>query len=512
MVSNYYVFGLENKDFNQRYEEVSVSLVATDIKQAQIVADSLSSVAVNDEQRIRANMLSANLYFATGDVGDAILHAMKANQIATTALNTNWQAITSGFLATAFRGIGLLQASERYLTISQKANEQAAQGPMYTLTKINLLHERVFHKFNSKDYTAAESILQEARKLIVHDTKESKKGVLIKATNSQLLGNCYLHLGRLALADEMLQETLLLLGDVESNLQPYTYRTIAEVEMKKGNLQKAYEYLNLTLPYLKSAEVQELKMLVYQSFATYYMKVGDLEKSNDYSMKAATLEKNRVNLAYEVSDKLFENLTTIKEDYKNRYKVVITLALCLIFGMISILIYLYLLKNRQKAKYNLLKEKLVEMKSIPVDDAVPAQESTPDIDIKIKDIHISEDTEIRLLKGFIELEEMQFFLEKSVSLNSLALILQSNQRYASYIIRKYRGKDFYAYIQTKRIEFIVASLKKDSALLDYKLSHLAEMSGFSNPSKFSIAFKNEVGIPPSAFVHLLKNDKASSDL
>ena len=48
LVSNYYVFGLENKDFNQRYEEVSVSLVATDIKQAQIVADSLGTVAVND--------------------------------------------------------------------------------------------------------------------------------------------------------------------------------------------------------------------------------------------------------------------------------------------------------------------------------------------------------------------------------------------------------------------------------------------------------------------------------
>lgn len=82
---------------------------------------------------------------------------------------------------------------------------------MYILTKINVLHERAFHKFYSKDYTAAESILQDARKLIVHDSKESKKGILIKATNSQLLGYCYLHLDQLARADAMLQETLQLM-------------------------------------------------------------------------------------------------------------------------------------------------------------------------------------------------------------------------------------------------------------------------------------------------------------
>lgn len=108
LLDNDDVFGLENTDFNQRYEEVSVSLITTNVKQAQRIADLLGQVAVNDEQRIMAHMLSANLYFATGNMGDAIMHAMNANQIATTSLNTCWQAITSGFLATAFRGIGLL--------------------------------------------------------------------------------------------------------------------------------------------------------------------------------------------------------------------------------------------------------------------------------------------------------------------------------------------------------------------------------------------------------------------
>ncbi|UZJ65660.1 AraC family transcriptional regulator [Sphingobacterium sp. KU25419] len=167
------------------------------------------------------------------------------------------------------------------------------------------------------------------------------------------------------------------------------------------------------------------------------------------------------------------------------------------------------MKNRQKDKYALFSDKLDLMASIPVEKTILLQEDRPGVDMKIKDIQISGDTEGRLLKGFIEQEAAEFFLEKSVSLNSLALLLGSNPRYVSYIIHKYRGKDFYAYIQMKRVEYIVVILQKDCALLDYKLAHLADMSGFSNPSKFSIAFKSEMGIPPSAFVHLLKNDQSS---
>ncbi|UZJ65659.1 hypothetical protein OKW96_05605 [Sphingobacterium sp. KU25419] len=293
LVAHYDVFGLENKDFNQHYEQVSLFLLAYDIKQAQIVADSLRAVAVNDEQRIRANMLSAKVYFAKGDVGDAIKHAMKANEIAHGEHYTKWQTITSGFLATAFRVIGLLKASERYLTIAQQANEAAAQEPLYMVTKTNLLHEGALHRFNSKDFTAAETMLQEARQFIVHDLVEREKSTLLKATNSLLLGYCYLHLDQLALADDMLQETLQLIGDVKSDLLPYTYWSIAEIEMKKGNLQKAYDYLNLTLPYLESLGVDELKAVVYQSFVAYYLKLGDLDRSNNYSLKAIALEKIR---------------------------------------------------------------------------------------------------------------------------------------------------------------------------------------------------------------------------
>ncbi len=505
LVYSYYVFGLENSDFNQLYARVSILREPSDIKQAQIAADSLAAIAVNDEERIKAIMLSANLYFKMGDVGNAIMQAMKANRMATTALDTNWDAITSGFLATAFRGIGLLKASERYLMLSEKANEAAAHAPMYTLTKINLLHELALHKFTSKNYSAAESILQQARELIVHGTERNERTNFVKAANSRLLAHCYLHQDQLALADDMLQETLKLM---DADLRPYVYQSIAELEMKKGNLQQSYHYLNLTLPYLKSAGIYDLKISLYHSFMSYYFKSGDLEKSNAYVLKAMALEKDRINMAYEVSDKLLENINAVKEDYKHKYQLAISIAFFLVSALISILMYLYLFKKKQQVSYQLLKNTPPEIEKISVNNASVENNTSS----KIKDVQIAEDTEARLLHGLCVLENEHFFLEKSVSLNSLALLLGSNQRYVSYIIRKYRGKDFYPYIQSKRIEYIVTILKEDATLLDYKLSHLADISGFSTPSKFSIAFKNEMGVPPSAFVNLLKIEKPSDKI
>ena len=43
-------------------------------------------------------------------------------------------------------------------------------------------------------------------------------------------------------------------------------------------------------------------------------------------------------------------------------------------------------------------------------------------------------------------------------------------------------------------------------LWDYKLSYLAEMSGFTSHSKFTIAFKSVVGVTPSQFIENLKQN------
>src|SRR5690606_15973191 len=88
----------QNKSFNDRYVEVSVSLVATDIQEALRVSDSLLRVAKTDDERAKAYMLSANIHQNLGEKAIAIQRAIYADEIVKAALNPAWQAVTAGFL------------------------------------------------------------------------------------------------------------------------------------------------------------------------------------------------------------------------------------------------------------------------------------------------------------------------------------------------------------------------------------------------------------------------------
>ena len=119
---------------------------------------------------------------------------------------------------------------------------------------------------------------------------------------------------------------------------------------------------------------------------------------------------------------------------------------------------------------------------------------------------MSETTENNILKSLSELEKSHFYLNKDISLNSVAVELSINQRYLSYVINKHRTKDFASYINELRINYIIDRLKNDDNYLQYKISYLAELCGFSSREVFTTIFKKETGISPSYFIDNLKKD------
>lgn len=61
-----------------------------------------------------------------------------------------------------------------------------------------------------------------------------------------------------------------------------------------------------------------------------------------------------------------------------------------------------------------------------------------------------------------------------------------------------------------RVKYIVKKLKTEPNYLNYKVSYLAEESGFSSHSSFATVFKNITGISPNVFIELLKKDLKKS--
>ncbi|WP_310993268.1 helix-turn-helix domain-containing protein [Aequorivita marina] len=82
----------------------------------------------------------------------------------------------------------------------------------------------------------------------------------------------------------------------------------------------------------------------------------------------------------------------------------------------------------------------------------------------------------------------------------MASKLQTNSNYIRYILKKKKNKSYNNYINELRIEYIIDKLKSDPTYLQFKISHLAQESGFSSHSTFTKTFKSVVGMSPSTFI------------
>ncbi|WP_346083797.1 AraC family transcriptional regulator [Sphingobacterium ginsenosidimutans] len=114
-------------------------------------------------------------------------------------------------------------------------------------------------------------------------------------------------------------------------------------------------------------------------------------------------------------------------------------------------------------------------------------------------VFINSATELRLLKELEKAEENHFYLQKNINLNDLAETLNTNRRYVSYILKKYRNQDFNSYLQFVRISYMLSCIDKEPELLTEKFSILADRFAFASHSKFSAVFKSVTGMSPTEY-------------
>jgi YesN/AraC family two-component response regulator len=114
---------------------------------------------------------------------------------------------------------------------------------------------------------------------------------------------------------------------------------------------------------------------------------------------------------------------------------------------------------------------------------------------------------LQKLKRF---ENSKKFLSKDISLAVLAGQFDTNTKYLSEIINSHYQINFNSYINNLRINYIIEKLKTDPNYKNYKISYLAESSGFSSHSSFATVFKSITGISPVKFIDFLMNEKNNS--
>lgn len=165
--------------------------------------------------------------------------------------------------------------------------------------------------------------------------------------------------------------------------------------------------------------------------------------------------------------------------------------------------YLEIISEIETEKHKLANnENLTNAAAFPVIKKSKSEKS-PDFKPR-KESLISDTTELEILNNLEIFEQKKLFTTSGITTAQMAVMVKTNTKYLSYILKKYRNSDFSQYINQKRIDYIVEELHDNLQARNYKIAVLAEMSGYNSHSQFANIFKNVKGISPSKFIEFLK--------
>lgn len=118
---------------------------------------------------------------------------------------------------------------------------------------------------------------------------------------------------------------------------------------------------------------------------------------------------------------------------------------------------------------------------------------------------VSEDIAQTILKELEIFESKDQFLNKGITLGSLAKKIKTNSKYLSEIINTYKGKNFATYLNDLRIDYAISRLATDRKFRSYKIPFIAEELGYNNEQAFTLAFKKRTGTPLSIYLKEIEN-------
>ncbi|MBB4805101.1 AraC-like DNA-binding protein/polyhydroxyalkanoate synthesis regulator phasin [Chryseobacterium defluvii] len=242
-------------------------------------------------------------------------------------------------------------------------------------------------------------------------------------------------------------------------------------------------------------DVHEMLALTYASMKNPDKELYHQKKYNELSKKIHLSEKQNTNT--EVTKIQSKNEESFFKTKRNLIIAAIIIGI-LLFISVWIGIRNYKKSKREYANYKKIIEKLQKKESIltPVTNAV----------VEKTIFSVPTDKEKEILHKLDQFEGSEAFVNKNISLSSLAESFNTNTAYLSTVINANKNKNFNNYINELRISYIVNKLKNDPQYLKYKISHLAEESGFSSHNTFTTAFSNCIGVSPSNFIKFLTKE------
>ena len=287
-----------------------------------------------------------------------------------------------------------------------------------------------------------------------------------------------------------------------------TLSGLAAIELRQSDYQSAGQLYNNALA--SDVIAPQVKLKILEGLAATYKVQDSLEAYNTYytqsSQQSSAILKDERNLRNTLLSLIEEDQNQITIANREKYYIIGGL----ILAALLVLLTIYYFYNKQLDKEYLKFEKIIQQieKKEKIEAPLQAEKSEAQAS---KGLVIPIATEQSILERLDDFEKGNDFTNQNMTLPFLAKKLKTNTKYISEIIHTHKNKNFNTYINELRINYIIHLMKEDPKYLNYKVSYLAEVSGFSSHSSFTVVFKSIAGITPKQFVSFLKksNKEAS---
>ncbi|TWI01229.1 AraC-like DNA-binding protein [Flavobacterium tiangeerense] len=254
----------------------------------------------------------------------------------------------------------------------------------------------------------------------------------------------------------------------------------------------------------------------YSYLIEYYKQTGDkqnqLKYLTTYMEIDSVLQKNYKHLSkvlrdeYDTPHLMAEKEALIQLMEKKQSASYIWIVV-LVVGVAGLIVYQFYLKKQHQNRFEAI---LNPAKSIEENSTVlETQLTTPDAKKSQVQQSLSNEIVLELLEKLTVFENDKGFIENTISIQKLALELNTNTKYLSKVINEQKGKTFVQYINELRVNEAVLQLQAQPILQNYTIASLASEFGFNSAEAFSAAFYKKYKIKPSFFIKELSKTRAS---
>ena len=436
-------------------------------------------------------------YFKKNDLKKSTELLFKAKEYAEKTNDYALIARMNGSIAHQYVQLNLNDKAKFYLNNAIQQINKLPEGDNKKLLKTLSYLEIGNIDFDEENYQKASEYYKKSLREIELIKNPNEQMVYHHRRSLYNIGNSSYYLKNDS-AEIYLNKALAIKNNYNNEINYFIYNALSQVYSERKEYQRAVDTLKIILKHKNDLD-KRLLSDIYYNISQDYKSLNDQSQYSYYNEAYIKLSKsikesemNAISTAINAEQKDYKEAISDADSSKKNIVIIST-----VFVLILALAIVFLLYRRKKERHafeNII-NKLESDKNF--------QEIKPELIEKIqKDVpsQIPNAVEKDLLEKLQRFEESEKFTNPKLTISSLALQMKTNNSYLSEVINKYKGKNFNTYINELRIAYICQKIYNNKEYQNYKISYLAEESGFTSHSSFATVFRNITGISPSVFL------------